>query len=161
MLSRDPDLVGIDRGDRLDLDEGAMPEGEDRDHGPRRAVVAEEAGVHLVDLGPEGYIGHVDRHRDDAIEVGAGGLEDRLHVPQGPLRLLLDPPRDELPRGRIEGQLARNVNEAGLDDRLAVVARRLRGVWGADGAHRTSSISGLDAEALARLCDDGAYPFLQ
>src|SRR5208282_6461717 len=90
----------------LDLDAGALRQGGDLDGGTRREVRGEVFGIDLVHPGKVGQVRQEHRALDD---IGEGQLlvvKDGLDVLQGALSLRLDVAGDEVPGGRINGDLA-------------------------------------------------------
>ena len=92
--------------DYFNLDTGAFRQRGDLDGGSRRKVRGEVFGIDLVHPGEIREVRHVHCALDD---IGEGQLlvvEDGLHVLQDAVGLGLDVTRDEIPGGRINGDLA-------------------------------------------------------
>lgn len=113
-------IEASDAGDRIDLHVG--PRGE-RHHLDRRScgpMVSESFGVYRVHRRKVREVRQVYRRADDRVQSSSGGFEDGGQVVQDPLGLSVGRALDEPPRGRVEGDLARGEDPAGLDERLGV-----------------------------------------
>src|SRR5690348_8651633 len=92
-------------GDALDLDARAARQGRDLHGRARGPVRAELLGVDLVHRRELREVGEEDRGLRDAVEAGAGGIEDRGEVVEHAPRLLADVSRDEVTALRVERDL--------------------------------------------------------
>src|ERR1051325_6819860 len=109
-------------GDGIYLDEEAVVQLSGGNDGARGAGIAHQALVDLVDSAPQADVRNVDRHLQDVAHIAAGRLENRADVFEHLSSLLFDGPKDFFSRARVDGKLARDVDEAVVDDGLRVVA---------------------------------------
>src|SRR5450759_5101868 len=149
-LERPPPLAGLSC-DSLDFDQGIERQGRDLNSAARRWRRDDMASVDSVHCGEVGQIGNEDIDLDHVAEGQADGPEDPLQIDESTLGLRLDA-FEELPRRRIDTELAGAEEEAVDLDGLAIRAYRGRCCGRRDqvSTHRGSSpfgASGSPAES--------------
>src|SRR5260221_5438145 len=112
--------IRSDDCDRLDLDERARWQLRDLDRRPGRRGGADVLCVHLVHPCEIIEVLQEDRRLDDLVERRAGCLEDRPQICEELLGLGADLAALKVLVPRLEGELARNEDEAAGLDRLRV-----------------------------------------
>ena len=73
-----------------------------RNDGAGGAMFAEHTGIHLIDGVPKVDVGDIDRHFQDAAPVAARRLQDREHVLERLLGLVLDRADPVLPGSGVD-----------------------------------------------------------
>jgi len=121
--------------DGLDLDAGAFGERGHLDGGAGGLVGAEGLGVEFVELGEEPEVRQEHGGLHHVQHAAIGRLEHRPEVGQDLLHLGGEGGVDQLPRGGVEGDLPGGVDEAALQDGLAVGPDGGGGLVGLDGVH--------------------------
>jgi len=105
------DFLDFNRRYRLDLDQRTVMHLLYRDDRPRRAVLAKNASVNVVDRPPKIAVGNIDRHLDNMVEIAPGRLQNPLDISDRLLGLGLDTALDNLARVRVGRQLTRDENK--------------------------------------------------
>lgn len=119
-------------GDGIEFDLVAIVQFADGDDGSCRTVVAEELGVHSIDLRPVADIGHIDGDANHSIATATGGDEDGIEVGESLPGLFFDGAEAVFLLPGLDGELACDVNHTLMDDGLGIVARGNRGFVGED-----------------------------
>ena len=125
--------------DDFDLNKRVLGQTGHLDRAAGRIVAfGEESRVHLVHRAEVVHVAQEHGGLDNGIHAQAGGLQDRLDIGQGLLRLLLDALGERAGRG-IDGQLAGSDDQCAQIDGLAVGADGCRCCAGADNALRKNT----------------------
>ncbi len=134
-VGRERRRSGAERGDRVDLDQGALGQARGLNRRPRRRVRRKVAAVDLVHGAEVLQVGQEDRRLDDRAERRAPGDQHGAEVLEHALGLGADVAgADHLAGVRIEGDLPRAEQQAsgGRNHRLRIGTDRLGGAGGRD-----------------------------
>src|ERR1044072_6670404 len=101
-------------------------------HSARGAIIPKNFCNCFINTFPEVYVRDGDVQLEDAVPIAAGGLENRVHVVECQLGLLLDRAELLFTACRIDPKLARNEDKSVVDRCLRVMSGGLRRVWGVD-----------------------------